>query len=113
MLLRSSVGYQQEASPSKVFSIQLLSLTYLMFPDLKCLSMTHPKAMGMECGAPRKSWVSIEMAPLKEASILTGCPESCGCPIPGGAQGQVGWDPGQPDLLGGTQPMAGLELDEL
>jgi len=27
------------------------------------------------------------------------CPESCGCPIPGGVQGQAGWGPGQPDLL--------------
>jgi len=24
---------------------------------------------------------------------------SYGCPITGGAQGQVGWDPGQPDLV--------------
>jgi len=23
----------------------------------------------------------------------------CGCAIPGGAQGQVGWDPGQPGLV--------------
>ena len=23
----------------------------------------------------------------------------CGCPIPGGVQDQVGWDPGQPDLV--------------
>ena len=38
----------------------------------------------------------------------TGCPESCGCPIPGGAQGQVGWGPGQPELVGGSQPMAGV-----
>jgi len=27
------------------------------------------------------------------------CPESCECPIPAGAQGQVGWGPGQPELL--------------
>ena len=27
---------------------------------------------------------------------------SCGCPIPGGIQGQVGWGFGQPDLLGGS-----------
>jgi len=32
-----------------------------------------------------------------------GCSESCGWPIPGGIQGQVEWDPGQPELL----PMAG------
>ena len=25
----------------------------------------------------------------------------CGCPIPGGVQGQVGWDPGQPGLVNG------------
>jgi len=23
----------------------------------------------------------------------------CGCPIPGGVQGQAGWGPGQPELL--------------
>ena len=23
----------------------------------------------------------------------------CGCPIPGGVQGQVGWGPGQPALV--------------
>jgi len=27
---------------------------------------------------------------------------SCGCPIPGGVQGQVGWGPGQPYILGGS-----------
>jgi len=27
---------------------------------------------------------------------------SCGCPIPGGVQGQVGWGPKQPDLVGGS-----------
>jgi len=26
---------------------------------------------------------------------------SCGCPIPGSVQGQVGWDFEQPDLVGG------------
>ena len=26
----------------------------------------------------------------------------CGCPIPGGIQGQDGWDPGQPNLVGGN-----------
>ena len=31
---------------------------------------------------------------------------SCGCPIPGRAQGWVGWGPGQPELLGGNQHMA-------
>ena len=24
---------------------------------------------------------------------------SCGCPVPGGVQGQVGWGPGQPGLV--------------
>jgi len=26
----------------------------------------------------------------------------CGCPIPAGTQGQVGWGPGQPELVGGS-----------
>ena len=31
---------------------------------------------------------------------------SCGCPILGDAQDQTGWGPGQPELVGGSQPMA-------
>jgi len=30
------------------------------------------------------------------------CPGKLWCPIPGGAQGQVGWGPGQPELVGGS-----------
>jgi len=38
---------------------------------------------------------------------------SCGCLIPGGAQGR-GWSPGQPVLLGATSPwQGGLELGDL
>jgi len=41
-------------------------------------------------------------------------PESCGCPIPGGAQGRVGWDSGQPELVGGSLAHGRvLELDNL
>ena len=32
------------------------------------------------------------------------------CPIPGGIQGQDGWDPGQPDLVVGNPLAGGLEL---
>jgi len=46
---------------------------------------------------------------LREVRPWHCCPESCGCPIPGGAQGQVGWCPGQPELVGGSQPMAGVK----
>ena len=35
-------------------------------------------------------------------------PWCCGCPIPGGAQGWVGWGPGQPELVGGSWPMVGV-----
>jgi len=36
---------------------------------------------------------------------------SCGCPIPRGAQGQVRWGPGQPDLVAGNPAHSrGLEL---
>ena len=30
------------------------------------------------------------------------CPEKLWCPIAGGAQGQVGWGPGQPEMVGGS-----------
>jgi len=35
------------------------------------------------------------------------CPEELWCPIPGGTQGQVGWGPGQPELVGAALPTAG------
>ena len=37
------------------------------------------------------------------------CPVKLWCPIPGGAQGQVGWGPGQPQL-GSIEPMVGVGL---
>ena len=42
---------------------------------------------------------------------------ACGCPIPGGVQGQVGWGPRQPGLVlngedGGPACGGGLELDD-
>jgi len=36
------------------------------------------------------------------------CLERLWCPIPGGAQGQVGWGPGQPDPVGGSPEQAEL-----
>jgi len=36
------------------------------------------------------------------------CPESCGCPIPGGAQGQAGWGTGQVELVGTLSPQQGV-----
>ena len=37
----------------------------------------------------------------------------CGCPIPGGIQGQVGWGPGQPGLVVGDPAHSrGLKLDD-
>jgi len=44
---------------------------------------------------------------------------NCGCPIPGGIQGQAGWGPEQPklvpDLVAGNPDhiREGLELDDL
>jgi len=35
---------------------------------------------------------------------------SQGCPIPGGVQAQIGWGPGQPNLLGGS-PVHSRELE--
>ena len=33
------------------------------------------------------------------------CPKKLWCPIPGGVQGQVGWGPEQPELVGAALPM--------
>ena len=34
-----------------------------------------------------------------DEALAQAAQRSCGCPIPGGAQGQVGWSPGQPGLV--------------
>jgi len=39
----------------------------------------------------------------------TGCPRSCGCPIPGGIQGQVGCGSGQPGLVVGNAAHSRVE----
>ena len=39
---------------------------------------------------------------------------SCGCPMPGSSQGQVGWGPGQSDQVGSNSAYRrGVELDHL
>ena len=40
--------------------------------------------------------------------FYSNCTESCGCPIPGGAQGQVGWDLGSLSWRGADSPQHGL-----
>ena len=38
----------------------------------------------------------------------------CGCPVPGGVQGQVAWGPGQPGLLGSNSFHGKeFEMDEI
>ena len=63
------------------------------------------------CGARHQErrpghWPAGEQAWNTDANSLvrggTGCPEKLWCPIPGGTQGQVGWGPGQPELMGGS-----------
>jgi len=39
-----------------------------------------------------------------DGEALALLPRKLWCPIPGGAQGQVGWGPGQPELVGATSP---------
>jgi len=41
------------------------------------------------------------------------CPESCGCPNPGGAHGQVGWALGRLRWWGAASPWQGVELSGL
>ena len=42
----------------------------------------------------------------REMRCWHSCPEKLWCPIPGGAQGQVGWGPGQLSWWGAALPMA-------
>ena len=43
---------------------------------------------------------------ILERIFQTSCPESCGCP-------RHGWGPGHPELVRGTQPIAGVGLGRL
>jgi len=59
-----------------------------------------------ECGF--KPWLIISFVLGQTAQ------KRCICPIPGGIQGQAGWGPGQPDLVGGSPAHGrGLEQDDL
>jgi len=44
----------------------------------------------------------------QRAVMLWYCPESCGCPIPRTAQGQVGWALGSLSCWGTTSPWQGV-----
>ena len=50
---------------------------------------------------------------MLEQAVQSGC----GCPVPGGVQGQAGWGPGQPGLVfdmevGGPTCSRGLEIHD-
>lgn len=49
-------------------------------------------------------WVSCEEAILlsEGGEALALLPRELWCPIPAGTRGQVGWGPGQPELVGGS-----------
>ena len=48
----------------------------------------------------RKKFLTLRVALAQAAQ------RSCGCPIPGGVQGQAGWGSEQPGLVGGVLPTA-------
>ena len=51
---------------------------------------------------------------LSQDQVNQAAQKSCGCPIPGSAQGQVGCGSGQPELVGGvTAHGRRLEIDGL
>jgi len=57
--------------------------------------------------------VVASFATFYSSEIHEAVHRSCGCPIPGGTQAQVGWGPGQPELLGGTAHGRALGLGGL
>ena len=65
-------------------------------------------------------WVGYQGEVLYQESgevLEQAAKRGCGCPIPRGVQGQVGWGPGQPGLVlngefGGPACGRGLELDD-
>jgi len=49
-----------------------------------------------------------------DEALAQAAQRSCGCPIPRGAQDQVGWGTGQPAILGGNPVHSRrLEIDDL
>jgi len=63
-------------------------------------------------------WVLGEIVDQDSGEVLAQAAQrGCGCPVPGGVQGQVGWGPGQPGLVlneevGGPACSRGLELHD-
>ena len=77
--------------------------TFLMWLHKACSSFTTP----CSCRATRRKPAFLS-ASLPIHCQVSGAAEgwrpqrSGGCPIPGGIQGHVGWDPGLPDLVDGN-----------
>jgi len=61
------------------------------------------------CGASAEGSASVAFFSLTRRLVRPWhcCPESCGYPIPGGAQGQVGWALGSLSCWGEALPTAG------
>ena len=57
---------------------------------------------------------AMKIKQRKSEALAQVAQRSCGCPVPGGAQGQAGWGPGKPELVGGKPAHGrGLKLDGL
>ena len=60
--------------------------------------MALPVAEWLELDDP---WHPFQPKPIYDSVISLSAQKGCGCPVPGGVQGQVGWGPGQHGLVNG------------
>ena len=60
--------------------------------------------VGLALNASRNGAPTTSLGGLFQCltTLAQAAQRSCGCPIPGGAQGQVAWGPEQPELIAGS-----------
>jgi len=83
------------------FTFQTIAISLFHFGFLQpLLNFSEPKVEESHIITSR---ISVVSRYLNSVRLLA---ELKQCPIPGGVQGQPGWGPGQPDLVGGSPALA-------
>ena len=71
---------------------------FAFFPASNCTLSSVAAFQGRKEGRLRLE--SGEVLYCESGEVLERAAQrGCGCPVPGGVQGQVGWGPGQPGLV--------------
>ena len=93
------------ACPSGLPGMPSLPPRSVLAPHSRALCLAHGPA-------PLQQVPAALIIPEGHGMLTQVTERSCGCPIPEGIQGQIGWGPGQPDMVvesGSELKLGGLQ----